>query len=68
MVALSWQTMHGLDIAESIATHDAELCLPAFTKGKLSRIEAEKSRHITNVSIHIERAIGLFSTKLHTPS
>ena len=49
------------DIAESVGTMKARLHIPAFTKGKdqLSAAEAEETRTIVNVRIHVERVIGM---------
>ena len=55
----------GFDIAESLGVMQANLHIPAFTKGKpqLSAIEVEETRRITNVRIHVERVIGLVHQK-----
>ena len=50
----------GFDIAESVGTMQAQLHIPAFTKGKqqLSALQVENTRTIANVRIHVERVIG----------
>ena len=50
----------GFDIAESVGMMQAQLHIPAFTKGKqqLSALEVENTRTIANVRIHIEHVIG----------
>ena len=50
----------GFDIAESVGMMQAQLHIPAFTKGKqqLSALEVENTRTIANVRIHVERVIG----------
>jgi hypothetical protein len=50
----------GFNIEESIGSLGASLKIPAFTKGRdqLTAIEVEKTRHIANVRIHVERVIG----------
>ena len=55
----------GFNISESVGMHQAQLCLPAFTKGKdqLSATEVEETRTIANVRIHVERVIGLVRQK-----
>ena len=55
----------GFTIHESVWFHQAELSIPAFTKGKdqLDPIDLEKTRGIANVRIHVERAIGLLRQK-----
>ena len=47
-------------IEEAVGSCGASLHIPAFTKGKeqLSAQEVEKTRHIANVRIHVERIIG----------
>ena len=49
----------GFLIREELASCGAELIMPAFTKGKpqLSAYEVENSRKISNVRIHVERAM-----------
>lgn len=46
----------GFDIADSVASMQATLYIPAFTKGKsqLSAMEVEEIRRIANVRIHVE--------------
>jgi len=53
------------DIAESVAMVQAQLHIPAFTKGKqqLSAAEVESTRKIANVRIHVERVIGCVRQK-----
>ncbi|XP_014678815.1 PREDICTED: uncharacterized protein LOC106818641 [Priapulus caudatus] len=55
----------GFDIADSVGMMGAELCIPAFTRGKkqLSGDEVEKTRKIANVRIHVERVIGSLRQK-----
>ena len=55
----------GFTIHESVWFHQAELSIPAFTKGKdqLDPIDLEKTRGIANVRIHVERVIGLLCQK-----
>ena len=50
----------GFDIAEDLGLRGTTLAIPAFTKGKLqlSQREVETSQTISNVRIHVERAIG----------
>lgn len=50
----------GFDIADELALCGASLAIPPFTKGKpqLSQREVETARAISNVRIHVERAIG----------
>ena len=52
-------------IHESVAFKRSELVIPAFTKGKkqLDPLDAEKTRGIANVRIHVERVIGLLLRK-----
>ena len=47
----------GFDIKELLAMHCARILIPAFTRGKqqLTGIEAEQTRHIANVRIHVEQ-------------
>ena len=50
----------GFDISEDLALRGVTLAIPAFTKGKpqLSQREVEMSRVLSNMRIHVERAIG----------
>jgi len=50
----------GFDIADELALCGASLAIPPFTKGKpqLSQREVETARALSNVRIHVERAIG----------
>lgn len=49
----------GFLIAEELASRNASLIIPAFTRGKsqLSAREVEQTRKIAHVRIHVERAI-----------
>ena len=51
----------GFDIEESVALYCAKVKIPSFTKGKrsLSSLDAEQSRRIAAVRIHVERMIGI---------
>ena len=55
----------GFTIAESLMFQQAQLAIPAFTKGKdqLDPVDVEKTRGIANVRIHVERVIGLLRRK-----
>ena len=55
----------GFNIAEAVGLRQAEIYLPAFTKGKdqLSALEVEETRSIANVRIHVERVIGAVKQK-----
>lgn len=50
----------GFNIAESVGMQQAQLNIPAFTKGKdqLSAVDVETTRKIAHVRIHVERVIG----------
>lgn len=49
----------GFLIADDLAVRGASLSIPSFTKGKaqLSRYDVERSRRISRVRIHVERAM-----------
>ena len=51
----------GFTIHEFLVCKQAELAIPAFTRGKdqLDPVDVEKTRGIANVRIHFERVIGL---------
>ena len=55
----------GFTIHESLVFKQAELTIPAFTRGKdqLDPVDVEKTRGIANVRIHVERVIGLLRRK-----
>ena len=55
----------GFTIHESLVFKQAELAIPAFTRGKdqLDLVDVEKTRGIANVRIHVERVIGLLRRK-----
>ena len=50
----------GFDVADSVGLYNAELKIPAFTKGKkqLGPVELESTRGLASVRIHVERVIG----------
>ena len=50
----------GFDIGDSVGAMQAQLNIPAFTKGKnqLSALEIEETKTIANVRINAERVIG----------
>lgn len=49
----------GFTVHEQVWFHQAELNIPAFTKGKnqLHPVDVGKSRKIANVRIHVERVM-----------
>ena len=55
----------GFTIHDGVALKQAQLVIPAFTKGKeqLNPIDVEKTRGIAHVRIHVERVIGLLRRK-----
>ena len=55
----------GFDIDTSVGLMCAEIKIPAFTKGRrqLSPRDVEATRKLSNVRIHVERAIGLVRNK-----
>ena len=50
----------GFDVADSVGLYNAELKIPAFTRGKkqLGPVELESTRGLASVRIHVERVIG----------
>lgn len=57
----------GFLIKETLGVLQAQLVIPAFTKGKnqLHPFEIEETRHIAHVRIHVERIIGAVKNKFH---
>ena len=55
----------GFTISDSVALHNAELKIPAFTKGKkqLSPLDVEMTRVLASSRIHVERVIGMTRQK-----
>ena len=55
----------GFNVHESVRYHQANLNIPAFTKGKdkLDPVDVEKTRKIATIHIHVERIIGLLRQK-----
>ena len=55
----------GFTICENVALYQAQLAIPACTKGEnqLDPFDVEKTRGIANVRIHVERVIGLLRQK-----
>ena len=55
----------GFTIHESVALYQAQLAIPAFTRGKnqLEPLDVERTRGITNVRIHVKRVIRLLRQK-----
>ena len=55
----------GFTVSESVGLKQAELVIPAFTKGKaqLDPVDVEKTRAVASVLIHVERVIGLLCNK-----
>ena len=54
----------GFDIVDDLAMVGASLAFPPFTRGKpqLSQREVEFSRQLSNVRIHVQKAIGRIKT------
>ena len=50
----------GFDVADSVGLFNAQLKIPAFTRGRkqLSPVELESTRGLASVRIHVERVIG----------
>ena len=55
----------GFNIAETLGSCSASLKIPAFTKGRsqLSALDAEITRGLAAVRIHVERVIGMTRQK-----
>ena len=55
----------GFTVADSVALYNAELKIPAFTKGRkqLSPLDVEMTRVLASVRIHVERVIGMTRQK-----
>lgn len=55
----------GFDVGDSVGLYQAELKIPAFTRGKkqLDPIDLENTRGLAAVRIHIERIIGVLRQK-----
>lgn len=55
----------GFTVHESVLFRQANLNIPAFTKGKdqLDPVDVEKTRKIATVRIHVERIIGVLRQK-----
>ena len=55
----------GFNIAETLASYVATLKMPAFTcrQSQLSANEAESTRRLANIRIHVERVIALLRNK-----
>ena len=55
----------GFTISDRVELTQAKLTVPAFTKRKsqLDPVDVERTRGIANVSIHVERVIGLLRRK-----
>ena len=55
----------GFTIRDNVLFQQSQLVIPAFTKGKkqIEPTDAEKTRGIANVRIHMERVIGLLRRK-----
>ena len=55
----------GFTISESVGLYQAQLAIPAFTRGKnqLDPADVERTRGIANVRMHVERVIGLLRQK-----
>ena len=55
----------GFTVSENVGLKQADLVIPAFTKGKtqLDPVDVQKTRGIASVHIHVERVIGLLRNK-----
>ena len=55
----------GFNITESVNSYQADLKLPAFTRGKkqLDPVDLENTRGLASVRIHVERVIGVLRQK-----
>lgn len=55
----------GFDVGDTIGLYNAQLKIPAFTKGKkqLSPADIESTRGLAAVRIHVERVIGVVRQK-----
>lgn len=55
----------GFDVTDSVNSYQAELKIPAFTRGKkqLDPVDLENTRGLASVRIHIERVIGVLRQK-----
>ena len=55
----------GFTVHEQVWFHQAELNIPAFTRGKnqLDPVDVEKTHKIANVRIHVERVTGILRQK-----
>ena len=55
----------GFTMQESLMFYQAQLAVPAFTRGKhqLDPVDVERTRGIANVRIHVKRVIGLLRRK-----
>lgn len=55
----------GFTVHEQVWFHQADLNVPAFTRGKnqLDPVNVEKTRKIANVRIHVEHVIGTLRQK-----
>ena len=60
----------GFTIQESVALYQAQLAIPAFTRGKnqLDQLDVERTRGIANVRIHVEHVIGHPEAKVFYPA
>ena len=55
----------GFNVKDTVGLYNAQLKIPAFTKGKqqLHPLELESTRGLAAVRIHVERVIGLVRNK-----
>ena len=55
----------GFDVTDLVNSYQAELKIPAFTRGKkqLDPVDLENTRGLASVKIHIERVIGVLRQK-----
>lgn len=59
----------GFTVGDSVALHQCELKIPAFTKGKdqLCLLDVEATHALASQCIHVERVIGLTRQKFRMP-